>query len=109
MPDALQITAHDIRSKKRIGQLEGADVWHLETKGGYHIVAAAKREGSKILGVGPHRAVARYTAEKHFPALRITELAKSDFGQLSREEMARGLAEARPLLAQIWAIENAAT
>lgn len=103
--DALNVTAADLKSRKRIGSLDGSEVWHLETKGGYHIVAAAKREGTKVLGVGPHRAVARFTAEKHFPSLRITELAKSDPGQLSREEFSWGLQEARAVLAKLWVME----
>lgn len=104
---APDISAGDIRSKKRIGKLDGSDVWHLETTGGYHLVVKSTGQSVQTLGCGPHRAVARYTAEKHFPSLQINELAKSDLGQLSREEMRAALPDARAVLSAIWQREDA--
>lgn len=101
----LSILPNDLASRKKIGRYEGADVYHLRTKGGYNIVAAAKREGTKVLGVGPHPAVARFLAEKSFPGLQITELAKSSWADLSRAEMAAALPEARRILAAVWSAE----
>jgi len=76
----VQISPNEIDYKERIGELaDGSPIMELGLKGGLHIVCSVR--GSKIdyLGVGPHRAVARYLAKKRQPSIRLTALAKSDW------------------------------
>lgn len=64
---------------KKVGTLEGDDVVEVTTKGGLCMIVT-KTEGGKMktLGVGPHRAVARYIAkEREGAKLQWTELSKS--------------------------------
>lgn len=74
----MKITPNDIASKKVIGKLRDKNVTELVTTGGLHIVATDNGGDIKILGTGPHRAIARYLAEKSEPDLVIHELSKSD-------------------------------
>lgn len=75
---SLNITAKHTKSKRKIGTLHGQPVVELETTGGLHLIVAPDGNSVKVLGTGPHRAVARFIAEKNEPDLRITELSKSD-------------------------------
>ena len=64
---------------KKVGTLDGDDVVEVMTKGGLCMIVS-KTEGGKMktLGVGPHRAVARYIAkEREGAKLHWTELSKS--------------------------------
>jgi hypothetical protein len=69
-----------LRTPKRIGHTdEGDDVFEVCTKGGLVMVATKKGQKMTTLGVGPHRAVARYIAsQKMGGKLHITELSKSE-------------------------------
>lgn len=75
----MQVRPEEIDYKKKIGHLGSLPVMELGLKGGYHIICSV--DGPKIdyLGVGPHRAVARYMAKKRKPDIEITELSKSDW------------------------------
>jgi len=53
-------------------------VWEVGTKGGLHLVIAVRNSKAETLGVGPHRAVARFIAQKKEPKLTLTELSKAD-------------------------------
>lgn len=74
----MNITPKHIASQKVIGKLGNKKVTELVTTGGLHIVAADEGGKVKVLGTGPHRAIARYIAEKAEPKLIIQELSKSD-------------------------------
>lgn len=74
----MQIRPQEIDYKKQIGTLDGRPVIELGLKGGYHIICSVNGPHVDYLGVGPHRAVARFMARKRQPALKITELSKSD-------------------------------
>jgi hypothetical protein len=74
----MQIRAEEIEYKKNIGTLDGHPVMELGLKGGYHIVCAVNGPRIDYLGVGPHRAVARFMAKKRKPDLQIMELSKSE-------------------------------
>lgn len=66
---------------KRIGHTdEGDEVFETVTKGGLVMVTArGKNAKMNTLGVGPHRAVARYVAKQRMgDKLQITELSKSE-------------------------------
>jgi hypothetical protein len=90
---------------KAIGQMGPNVVLESETKGGLFIVSAAGKNGQlQTLGVGPHRAVARYMAQKDHPAVKITELSKSEV--LSKAEIEQMLPKAYELLAKIKEIES---
>jgi hypothetical protein len=76
----MQIQPQEIDYTEKIGTTEdGYPITEIGLKGGLHIVCS--RRGPKIdyLGVGPHRAVARYLAKKRQPGIRLTALAKSEW------------------------------
>jgi hypothetical protein len=73
------IPASEIRSKKKIG-MDGNDaVYEVVAAGGLYMVLAARSKGPETLGVGSHRAVARWLASKKAKGLKLTELSKSEF------------------------------
>lgn len=76
----MQVRPQEIKYHKEIGTLDGDVVQELGLSGGYHIICAMKKNGTvDYLGVGPHRAVARYMARKRRPSIQIiAELAKSE-------------------------------
>ena len=74
----MNITRKHIASEKRIGTLKGAPGVEVMTSGGLYMVVYQKSGKVETLGSGPHRAVARYIAQKREPSLEITELSKSD-------------------------------
>ncbi len=74
----MQIRPQEIDYKKEIGTLNGSRVMEIGLKGGYHIVCSVNGAKIDYLGVGPHRAVARYMAKKRKPDMQITELSKSE-------------------------------
>jgi hypothetical protein len=64
---------------KKIGRLNGQEVWEIITKGGLAMVICKKTEGgTRILGAAPHRAIARSMASNNEPELVIEELSKSE-------------------------------
>lgn len=75
----MNVTSKHIASKKRIGSLHGSPVVEVRTSGGLYMVVCQKSGVLQTLGTGPHRAVARFIAEKREPELEITELSKSDW------------------------------
>jgi hypothetical protein len=74
----VEIAEKHIKEKKRIGTLGGAPVIEVLTKGGLWLVVGKKNNRPETLGTGPHRAVARYIAQKLNPDMVVTELSKSD-------------------------------
>jgi hypothetical protein len=76
----MQIQPQEIEYKERIGHTEdGNPIMELGLKGGLHIVCSVRGPKIDYLGVGPHRAVARYLAKKRMPSITLTQLAKSDW------------------------------
>jgi hypothetical protein len=76
----MQIQPQEIDYTTRIGQTEdGYPVHEIGLKGGLHIVCSKRGPKIDYLGVGPHRAVARYLAKKRQPGLKLTSLAKSEW------------------------------
>lgn len=68
---------------KRVGKLKDEDVYETVTKGGLVVLATGNGgKINKVLGVGPHKAVARMIAEKKEPELQVTQLTKSQQGDL---------------------------
>jgi hypothetical protein len=63
---------------RKIGDLKGEPVFQVETKGGLFLIMAKSTGRPRTLGVGPHPATARHIAEKDFPEVNFTELAKSE-------------------------------
>jgi hypothetical protein len=95
----MQIRPQEIDYKKEIGTLDGHRVMEIGLKGGYHIVCSVNGTKIDYLGVGPHRAVARYMAKKRKPDLQITELAKSE--QVEPEHFQHQLPKFERILAQL--------
>jgi len=74
----MQIRPQEIDYKKDIGTLDGRPVIELGLKGGLHLVLTTHGPKIDYLGVGPHRAVARFMAKKRQPNILFTELSKAD-------------------------------
>ncbi len=75
----MNITNVHIASKRKIGTIGSRPVYEIATTGGLHLVVAPKAGGVETLGSGPHRAVARFIAQKRNSELQLNELAKSEF------------------------------
>lgn len=75
----MQIQPQEIDYKEQIGTLDGHPVMEVGLKGGLHIVCSVRGPKIDYLGVGPHRAVARFLAKKRKPMLNITALSKADW------------------------------
>lgn len=101
-PAALRIEPGDVQHRRRIGKVGRHDVFHIVTKGGYNLLATAGREPglpqNGVLGVGPHPAVAKFMAERAFPSLQLTELAKSAWHQLTPPEIERMVPDAERVM-----------
>lgn len=95
----MDIKDNYIAYKKRIGTFKGSPVTEILLKGGLNLVAIMEKGKPKIIGAGPHRAVARWLAQKAEPELEISEspLEKSESvsikGIQSVEEQYRIVAE----------------
>jgi 5-formaminoimidazole-4-carboxamide-1-beta-D-ribofuranosyl 5'-monophosphate synthetase len=74
----MEVTPNEITYKKKIGSANGGDVLEVATKGGWHMVVVNKGKSFETLGVGPHRGVARFIAQKKDPTMIIHELEKSE-------------------------------
>lgn len=75
---SINIEQKHIASKKRIGTLHGQPVVEILLKGGLHLITTLKDGKPATIGAGPHRAVARWMAEKNDPDITIEELSKSE-------------------------------
>lgn len=75
----MQLEPEDIKTKKKVGTLDGKDVIEVETTGGFNMLVVAKGAGMETLGTGPHKCVSRHIASKRYPELRLTDLAKSEY------------------------------
>lgn len=74
----MQIPASEVKKKKIVGKHDGDDIFEVQTVGGLNLILASRKKGAETLGVGSHRAVARYLAQKKARGLQWTELSKSD-------------------------------
>lgn len=87
----MKIDDKQIKTKKKIGDLEGDPVYEIETKGGLYLDVVMKKGKSEILSTGSHRAISRHIALKDNPGLTISELSKSE--QLPEEVLQMHLPE----------------
>lgn len=85
----MQISRQQMAAKpKKVGKLDGKDVFHLPLKGGLHMIVGAsdKGVGFETLGTGPHPAVARHIATKKHSDIQWTELNKADYVEFEHYE-----------------------
>lgn len=76
----MNITEEQLAEKpKAVGTLKGQKIFHVSTKGGFHMVVKPDGAGFETLGVGPHPAIARHIAQKHQPEIAWTELSKAQY------------------------------
>jgi hypothetical protein len=71
----MNIPKEQIELRKKAGKVKGKDVYHIKTRGGFHVMALSTGE---VIGTGPHRVVARAVAQKFEPDVVWSELSKSD-------------------------------
>lgn len=76
----MNIPSAQIEFKKKVGKAKDKDLWHVKTKGGLHVIVDYL---GKVVGSGPHRAVARHIAQRFEPDAVWTELSKSDHYDVS--------------------------
>ncbi len=102
---SLRIEPSDVQRRRKIGTIGQHAVYHITTKGGYNLVATSGREQglpeNGVLGVGPHPGVAKFMAEKAFPTMRLTELSKSAWHQLSQPEIDAMMPQAERVMASL--------
>lgn len=72
----MEIRKEEIVDRKKIGELEGSDVFAIRTKGGFNAVVKGG-DSAELLGVGSHAGIALHIAKKKRPKLRVTALTKS--------------------------------
>lgn len=70
------IPVAQIELKKKVGKVNGKDIFHMKTTGGLHLMTMG--DNGRVIGSGSHRAVARQIAQKTEPDVVWTELSKSD-------------------------------
>jgi hypothetical protein len=75
----MQIEPKHVKTKKRVGTLDGLPVVEMALHGGLHVLAVQKNGRVEFLGTGSHRGVARFTAQKTHKDLVLTELSKGDW------------------------------
>lgn len=96
----MDIALNQLKEKpKKIGELDGSPVMQAETKGGLFLIMTKSGGKPRTLGAGSHPAVAAHIAERDFPKLKLTALAKSEQlePQVLRHEVARFLPITRRL------------
>ncbi len=93
-----KIKETEISYRKAVGKVDGSDVMEMATRGGLHLIILNKGGSFETLGVGPHRAVARFIADQNKPGIKWIQLAKSD--HVSRESIL-------PLLPKYTSLTNA--
>jgi hypothetical protein len=74
----MQIQPEHIASKHRIGTLHGQPVVEILLKGGLVLITTVEGGKPKVISAGPHRAVARWMAEKNCEDIVIAELSKGE-------------------------------
>jgi hypothetical protein len=75
----MKISNNEIAFRKKVGKSGAADVFHIKTIGGLHLMVKNKTSGgSEVLGSGPHRAVARHLADQYDSGVSWTELSKGE-------------------------------
>lgn len=73
----MDLSANQIKSKKRVGRIGSNPVVEVMTKGGLHMIITARAGKPETLGVGSHRAVARFIAGQKAD-ISWSELSKAD-------------------------------
>ena len=76
----MDIKSGEVSYTKKVGKLEGAQVFEIGLKGGLHLICVQRGRGVEPLGAGPHRAVARHIAKKKSEdKIEWSDLNKSDW------------------------------
>jgi hypothetical protein len=76
----MTVPQSQIEYKRKVGKSKDKDLWHVKTTGGLHMITDWL---GKVVGSGPHRAVARNIAQRFEPDIVWTELSKSDHYDIS--------------------------
>lgn len=84
--DPAVIEEKQIKSRSRIGTLDGEPVELVKTHGGFCLVVG-KRDGRKTtLGTGPHPGLAKFIAKKNAPNITMFELTKAENDTVLKNE-----------------------
>ncbi len=75
----MELSARQIKEKRKIGLWNGVPVLNLLTKGGFNVIASAKDGVTKILGMAPFASLAKHIASMAFPDVEWEDsLSKSE-------------------------------
>jgi hypothetical protein len=83
----MDLEPKQIATKEVVGELDGNKVWHVASKGGWHMLVSMDGGHVKPLGAGNHQAYARHLAKQRHPKLKLAALAKSQ--DLTIDELSR--------------------
>ena len=73
----MNVPKNQIKETKKVGTLNGSDVFMMVTKGGLHIIASPQKGSIKYIGTGPHPCVAKFITEKNEPDV-LWEISKAE-------------------------------
>lgn len=88
----MKLTKEDIEKMEVVGKCQGGDVYHVLTKGGFNMIIRKLDGGEmRVLGKGPHRALARHMAESVDKNIQWNDsLWKSEPDVLKKDDPAQG-------------------
>jgi hypothetical protein len=79
IPSALKdVDENQLNYVKNIGHIRKTPVYEFSFVGGLFLLVEGDKKNDPIIGIGPHRAVARWMAKQKHTDFEITELSKSD-------------------------------
>jgi hypothetical protein len=81
------IDEKQIKSKDRIGTLDGEPVLLYKTHGGFNLVVGKKNGKNTTFGTGPHPGLAKFIAKKNAPGIVMLSMAKSEEDSIARNEV----------------------
>lgn len=71
----MDLRPEEVVERKKIGSLDGEDVFQIRTCGGFNAVLKGGPD-AELLGMGSHPRIALFIAQKKRPALKVTHLEK---------------------------------
>lgn len=75
----MDIKPEEVEYRKKVGRVGNDPLIEVGLKGGLHLILKAKGSKFETMGTGPHRAVARFIAEKKSDEpVEWTDLNKAD-------------------------------
>jgi hypothetical protein len=87
MSDAETIDEKQVKSRTRIGTLDGEPVELVKCFGGFNLVVTKKNGKRTTLGTGPHPGLAKFIARKNAPSMVMLEMSKSEEDTIAKNDV----------------------